>query len=53
MLTVAGHDHQTAAFALGAAVDGALFDSLGTAEALLRTVRAPLVPRTRSTGWRR
>lgn len=42
VLTVAGHDHQTAAFALGAAVDGALFDSLGTAEALLRTVRAPL-----------
>jgi sugar (pentulose or hexulose) kinase len=42
VLTVAGHDHQTAAFALGAAVDGALFDSLGTAEALIRTVRAPL-----------
>jgi len=42
VLTVAGHDHQTAAFALGAAVDGALFDSLGTAEALVRTVRAPL-----------
>jgi sugar (pentulose or hexulose) kinase len=42
VLTVAGHDHQVAAFTLGAAVDGALFDSLGTAEALLRTVRAPL-----------
>jgi len=42
VLTVAGHDHQTAAFALGAAVDGALFDSLGTAEALVRTIRAPL-----------
>ena len=42
VLTVAGQDHQTAAFALGAATDGALFDSLGTAEALLRTVRAPL-----------
>lgn len=42
VLTVAGHDHQTAAFAAGAAVDGTLFDSLGTAEALLRTVRAPL-----------
>lgn len=42
VLTVAGHDHQVAAFALGAASDGALFDSLGTAEALLRTVRAPL-----------
>ncbi len=44
VLTVAGHDHQTAAFALGAAVDGALVDSMGTAEALLRTVRAPLDP---------
>jgi len=44
VLTVAGHDHQTAAYALGAAVDGALLDSLGTAEALLRTVRAPLRP---------
>ncbi len=59
VLTVAGHDHQVAAFALGAAVDGALFDSLGTAEALLRTVRAPLSPDSMdrlaqvnvSTGW--
>lgn len=59
VLTVAGHDHQTAAYACGAAVDGALFDSLGTAEALLRTVRAPLpsdaVERLAalnvSTGW--
>jgi len=42
VLTVAGHDHQTAAYALGAAVEGVLLDSLGTAEALLRTVRAPL-----------
>jgi len=42
VLTVAGHDHQTAAYALGAAVDGVVLDSLGTAEALLRTVRAPL-----------
>src|SRR5581483_9409705 len=37
-LTVAGHDHQVAAYAVGAAVDGALFDSLGTAEAFVRTV---------------
>lgn len=44
VLTVAGHDHQAAAYALGAAVDGILVDSLGTAEALLRTVRAPLGP---------
>jgi sugar (pentulose or hexulose) kinase len=59
VLTVAGHDHQTAAYALGAAVDGSLLDSLGTAEALLRTVRAPLDPETIdalatgtvTTGW--
>jgi sugar (pentulose or hexulose) kinase len=43
-LTVAGHDHQTGAFGVGAATDGALFDSLGTAEALVRTVRPPLTP---------
>jgi sugar (pentulose or hexulose) kinase len=42
VLTVAGHDHQTAAYGVGAATDGALFDSLGTAEGLVRTVRAPL-----------
>jgi sugar (pentulose or hexulose) kinase len=41
-LTVAGHDHQAAALAVGAARDGALLDSLGTAEALLRCVRGPL-----------
>lgn len=59
VLTVAGHDHQTAAFAVGAAVHGSLFDSMGTAEALLRTVAAPLpsdsVERLArinvSTGW--
>jgi sugar (pentulose or hexulose) kinase len=43
-LTVAGHDHQVAAYGVGAATDGALFDSLGTAEALVRTVRPPLAP---------
>lgn len=42
VLTVAGHDHQVAAYGVGAATDGALFDSLGTAEALVRTVRPPL-----------
>jgi sugar (pentulose or hexulose) kinase len=41
-LTVAGHDHQAAALAVGAARDSALLDSLGTAEALLRCVRGPL-----------
>jgi sugar (pentulose or hexulose) kinase len=44
VLTVAGHDHQVAAYGVGAATEGALFDSLGTAEALVRTVRAPLAP---------
>ena len=37
-LTVAGLDHQAAMIALGAARAGALMDSLGTAEALTRTV---------------
>lgn len=46
LLTVAGHDHQTAAYGAGAISDAALFDSLGTAEALVRTVRAPM-PRDR------
>ena len=41
-LTVAGMDHQAAAFACGAAVPGTLFDSLGTAEAMLRFVPATL-----------
>ncbi len=35
VLTVAGHDHQAAALAVGAARPGALFNSLGTAEALV------------------
>lgn len=38
-LTVAGLDHQSAVLISGAARDGALFDSMGTAEALIRTVR--------------
>jgi sugar (pentulose or hexulose) kinase len=58
-LTVAGHDHQTASFISGASRDGALFDSMGTAEALIRTVAEP-VPREQierltdsdiSVGW--
>ncbi|MDQ1293346.1 MAG: hypothetical protein QG608_1227 [Actinomycetota bacterium] len=40
-LTVAGHDHQVAAFAAGAARPGVLFDSLGTAEALVRHLPVP------------
>jgi sugar (pentulose or hexulose) kinase len=43
-LTVAGHDHQTASYFLGAAIDGALFDSMGTAEAMLRTLKGPIEP---------
>ncbi len=38
VLTVAGLDHQAAVLVSGAARDGALFDSMGTAEALIRTV---------------
>jgi sugar (pentulose or hexulose) kinase len=37
-LTVAGLDHQSAVLISGAASEGTLFDSLGTAEALIRTV---------------
>ncbi len=44
VLTVAGHDHQVAAYGVGAAGDDAMFDSLGTAEALVRSVRPPLAP---------
>src|SRR5207302_5522595 len=43
-LIVAGHDHQTAAFAVGAVRAGCLLDSLGTAEALVRCVEGPLDP---------
>lgn len=38
-LTVAGLDHQAAVLISGAARDGSLFDSMGTAEALIRTLR--------------
>lgn len=41
-LTVAGLDHQAALLISGAARDGGLFDSMGTAEAMIRTVAAPL-----------
>jgi sugar (pentulose or hexulose) kinase len=42
ILTVAGLDHQAAVLISGAARDGALFDSMGTAEALIRTVARPV-----------
>ncbi len=42
VLTIAGHDHQAAALGVGAVGENAEFDSCGTAEALLRTVRPPL-----------
>lgn len=38
VLTVAGLDHYSAALISGAIRDGVLFDSMGTAEALIRTV---------------
>lgn len=42
VITIAGHDHLTAAYYCGAINEGSLFDSLGTAEALLRTFKTPL-----------
>ena len=42
IITIAGHDHFTAAYYSGAINEGSLFDSMGTAEALLRTFKAPL-----------
>jgi sugar (pentulose or hexulose) kinase len=44
VLTVAGLDHYSAAFVSGAIRDGVLFDSMGTAEALIRTVAGALTP---------
>jgi sugar (pentulose or hexulose) kinase len=46
VLVVGGHDHQCAALAAGAVHDGTLFDSLGTAEALLRFTGESLDPAT-------
>jgi sugar (pentulose or hexulose) kinase len=42
VLTATGMDHQSAAFACGAATTGSLFDSMGTAEAFLRFTPGPL-----------
>lgn len=58
-LTVAGLDHFAAGFIAGGIRDGVLFDSMGTAEALIRTVAGTLPPeefsaltdRDISVGW--
>jgi len=44
VLTVAGHDHQVAALAVGAARPNALFNSMGSAESLTRCVDGGLEP---------
>jgi sugar (pentulose or hexulose) kinase len=41
-LAVAGHDHQVAAYVVGAIEPGRLFESLGTADALTLTVPGPV-----------
>jgi sugar (pentulose or hexulose) kinase len=41
-LVVAGHDHQVAAYVVGATEPGYLFESLGTADAITLTVPAPV-----------
>ena len=43
-LTVAGHDHLGASVGAGATRPGDLFDSCGTAEALIRAVQPPVAP---------
>jgi sugar (pentulose or hexulose) kinase len=43
-LTVAGHDHLSASVGVGATRPGDLFDSSGTAEALIRAVPPPVAP---------
>ncbi len=44
VLTVAGHDHQVAALAVGAARPNVLFNSMGSAESLARCVEGALEP---------
>ena len=44
VLTVAGHDHLSASVGAGATRPGDLFDSCGTAEALIRAVPPPVAP---------
>ena len=41
-LAVAGHDHQVAAYVAGAIEPGHLFESLGTADAIVLTIPAPV-----------
>lgn len=43
VLTVAGHDHLVSAVAMGATHSGQLYDSMGTAEALVRVLDGPLL----------
>ena len=42
IITIAGHDHMVAAYHCGAVSEGSLFDSMGTAEALLQTFKDPI-----------
>lgn len=42
VLTIAGHDHLVSAVAVGAVHSGQLYDSMGTAEALVRVLDGPL-----------
>ncbi|WP_438354389.1 FGGY-family carbohydrate kinase [Microbacterium sp. CJ88] len=42
VLTVAGHDHLVSAVAAGATDSGQIYDSMGTAEALVRVLDGPL-----------
>ena len=49
VLAIAGHDHLAASVGAGATREGDVFDSCGTAEALVRAV-APPVPRERVRG---
>ncbi len=52
LVAVGGHDHVVGGFAAGAVRPGVLLDSIGTAEALLRTVDRPLLTdATRSLGF--
>ena len=44
VLTVAGHDHLAASVGAGATRDGDVFDSCGTAEALVRALEPPVSP---------
>lgn len=45
-LTIAGHDHQAAVVGVGCGGPGDEFDSCGTAEAFVRTIRPGLAPET-------